>query len=66
MQFNQTVVVQAPIGATDADVVTVLQALLDRHAMLRLRVEDDAAAGRCRCPRPDRWMPVRACAPSTC
>ena len=40
-QFNQTVVVQAPAGVTEADVVVVLQALLDRHAMLRLRVDDD-------------------------
>jgi glycopeptidolipid biosynthesis protein len=44
-QFNQTVVVQAPAGVTEADVVTVLQALLDRHATLRLRVEDDDAGG---------------------
>jgi non-ribosomal peptide synthase protein (TIGR01720 family) len=42
-QFNQTVVVQAPEGACEADVVVVLQALLDRHAMLRLRVDDDGA-----------------------
>ncbi len=44
-QFNQTVVVQAPAGVIEADVVVVLQALLDRHAMLRLRVEDDGAGG---------------------
>ncbi|WP_231964357.1 condensation domain-containing protein, partial [Mycobacterium sp. E2699] len=44
-QFNQTVVVQAPAGATEADVVVVLQALLDRHPMLRLRVDDDGAGG---------------------
>ena len=44
-QFNQTVVVQAPEGACEADVVVVLQALLDRHAMLRLRVDDDGAGG---------------------
>ena len=44
-QFNQTVVVQAPVGATEADVVVVLQALLDHHAMLRLRVDDDGAGG---------------------
>ena len=44
-QFNQTVVVQAPVGVTEADVVTVVQALLDRHAMLRLRVEDEGAGG---------------------
>ena len=45
MQFNQTMVVQAPAGVTEADVVVVLQALLDRHAMLRLRVDDDGAGG---------------------
>ena len=52
-QFNQTMVVQAPAGVTQADVVVVLQALLDRHAMLRLRVDDDGAGGwSLRCPRP--------------
>jgi non-ribosomal peptide synthase protein (TIGR01720 family) len=44
-QFNQTLVVQAPAGVSHADVVVMLQALLDRHAMLRLRVDDDAAGG---------------------
>jgi non-ribosomal peptide synthase protein (TIGR01720 family) len=44
-QFNQTVVVQAPVGVTESDVVVVLQALVDRHAMLRLRVDDDGAGG---------------------
>ena len=44
-QFNQTMLVQAPAGVTEADVVVVLQALLDRHAMLRLRVADDGAGG---------------------
>ncbi|EUA30887.1 hypothetical protein I552_9931 [Mycobacterium xenopi 3993] len=28
-----------PAGVTEADVVVLLQALLDRHAMLRLRAE---------------------------
>ncbi|OBF63142.1 hypothetical protein A5787_15850 [Mycobacterium sp. 852002-50816_SCH5313054-b] len=44
-QFNQTVSVQAPAGVTEADVVAVLQAVLDRHATLRMRVEDDGAGG---------------------
>ena len=44
-QFNQTMMVQAPVGATQADVVVLVQALLDRHAMLRLRVDDDGAGG---------------------
>ncbi|MFI5510326.1 non-ribosomal peptide synthase/polyketide synthase, partial [Mycobacterium sp. NPDC051804] len=44
-EFNQMVVVQAPAGVSEADVVVVLQAMLDRHAMLRLRVDDDSAGG---------------------
>ncbi len=44
-QFNQTMVVQAPAGVTEVDVVIVLQALLDRHAMLRLRADNDDAGG---------------------
>ncbi|OBH88212.1 non-ribosomal peptide synthetase [Mycobacterium sp. E2733] len=42
-QFNQTMVIQAPPGVTRADVVVVLQALLDHHAMLRLHVADGDA-----------------------
>jgi amino acid adenylation domain-containing protein/thioester reductase-like protein/non-ribosomal peptide synthase protein (TIGR01720 family) len=44
-QFNQAVIAQAPAGVAEADVVVVLQALVDRHAMLRLRVDDDGAGG---------------------
>ncbi|WP_459962768.1 amino acid adenylation domain-containing protein, partial [Mycobacterium avium] len=44
-EFNQTMVLQAPAGVTEADVVAVLQALLDRHAMLRLRVDTAADTG---------------------
>ncbi len=44
-QFNQTVMVQAPAGVAEADVAIVLQALVDRHALLRLRVDDDEAGG---------------------
>jgi glycopeptidolipid biosynthesis protein len=44
-EFNQTVVVQAPAEVTQDDVVAVLQALLDRHGMLRLLVDDDGAGG---------------------
>ncbi|OKH83601.1 hypothetical protein EB75_07685, partial [Mycobacterium sp. ST-F2] len=42
-QFNQTLVVQAPQGATEADAVMLLQALMNRHAMLRLRVGADGS-----------------------
>ena len=42
-EFNQTLVLQAPAGVTEADVETVLQAVLDRHPTLRLQVEDDGA-----------------------
>src|SRR6185369_10837957 len=44
-QFNQTMVVLAPTGVTQADVVVLLQALLDRHAMLRLRIDNDGTGG---------------------
>ncbi|GAY19331.1 hypothetical protein MSZK_60570 [Mycobacterium sp. shizuoka-1] len=43
--FNQTVVVQAPAGTTESDVLEMLQLLLDRHAMLRLRVDRDDTGG---------------------
>ena len=43
-QFNQTMVIQAPSGVTQADVVDVLQALLDRHAMLRLHADNGDAS----------------------
>nr|WP_082947556.1 non-ribosomal peptide synthetase [Mycobacterium sp. E2479] len=51
-QFNQTVVVQAPSRVTEADVLVVLQALLDRHAMLRLRVDDGAGVWSQKVPDP--------------
>jgi glycopeptidolipid biosynthesis protein len=60
-QFNQTVVVQAPADVSEADVVVVLQALLDRHATLRLRAESDAAGAWSLA----RSTPVRACPRST-
>ena len=44
-EFNQTVVVQAPAGVTEADVVVVvLQALLDRHACCGCASPTTAAA----------------------
>ena len=61
-QFNQTMVVQAPVGVSEADVVVVVQGLLDRHAMLRCRPRMTArAGGRCRCPRSGRWMRGHVC-----
>ncbi|KAA1251173.1 amino acid adenylation domain-containing protein [Mycobacterium simiae] len=42
-EFNQMALVSAPAGVDETDVVVLLQALLDRHAMLRLRVDNDAA-----------------------
>ncbi|WP_224188673.1 non-ribosomal peptide synthetase, partial [Mycobacterium avium] len=44
-EFNQTMVLAAPAGVGVDDVAVVLQALLDRHPMLRLRVQDDGAGG---------------------
>ncbi|WP_045386021.1 condensation domain-containing protein, partial [Mycobacterium kyorinense] len=40
-QFNQTVLLQAPAAVSQADVVVLLQALLDRHGMLRARLNED-------------------------
>ncbi|MGD9622988.1 amino acid adenylation domain-containing protein, partial [Mycolicibacterium sp.] len=37
-QFNQAVLLQAPVGVGEADVVVLLQAVLDGHAMLRSRL----------------------------
>nr|WP_327533125.1 non-ribosomal peptide synthetase [uncultured Mycolicibacterium sp.] len=42
-QFNQTVVVQAPAEVTEADVVAVLQAVIDRHPTLRMGTGDDSS-----------------------
>ncbi|MEV3906130.1 condensation domain-containing protein, partial [Mycobacterium sp. NPDC050551] len=44
-QFNQMVVLRAPVGVGRADVVMVLQALVDRHDMLRLRAGVDGRGG---------------------
>ncbi len=44
-QFNQTVLVQAPAGVTEAEVAVLLQALLNRHPMLRLRVDGMSGPG---------------------
>ncbi|OBG88253.1 hypothetical protein A5698_24680 [Mycobacterium sp. E136] len=42
-QFNQTVLLQAPSGVSEADVIALLQALVDQHGMLRLRVDETSA-----------------------
>ncbi|OJZ73634.1 hypothetical protein BRW65_11605 [Mycobacterium paraffinicum] len=39
-QFNQTMVIEAPQGVSRPDVVALLQAVLDHHPMLRLRVDN--------------------------
>ncbi|OBH69250.1 non-ribosomal peptide synthetase, partial [Mycobacterium intracellulare] len=44
-EFNQAMVLAAPAGVSADDVAVVLQAVLDRHPMLRLRVQDDGAGG---------------------
>jgi len=60
-RFNQTVVLQAPPGVVAADVEALLQALLDRHAMLRAVVEDDPAGGWRLRTRPVGSVPAGAC-----
>ncbi|WP_156763479.1 non-ribosomal peptide synthetase, partial [Mycobacterium scrofulaceum] len=42
-EFNQTMVIEAPQGASRPEVVALLQALLDHHPMLRLRVDNGDA-----------------------
>ncbi len=64
-QFNQTVLIQAPVGVTEDDVLVVLQAILDRHAMLRMRVsaqegEDGAGGWTLTVPEPGS-VDARAC-----
>ncbi len=59
-QFNQTLVVQAPAGVTEADVVVLLQAVLDRHAMLRLRVDPGAGGWSLTAPEAGA-VDARAC-----
>ena len=59
-------VVQAPAGVTQADVVVVLQALLDRHAMLRLRVDHGADDWSLTVPETGAVDAEVACTPSTC
>jgi glycopeptidolipid biosynthesis protein len=44
-EFNQTVVLRAPPEVSAGDVPVILQALLDRHAMLRARVIEKADGG---------------------
>ncbi|HZU50156.1 MAG TPA: condensation domain-containing protein, partial [Mycobacterium sp.] len=52
-QFNQAVLLQAPTGASQADAVLLVQALLDRHPMLWACVVDDGSGGwRLQVPEP--------------
>ncbi|HTX95536.1 MAG TPA: amino acid adenylation domain-containing protein, partial [Mycobacterium sp.] len=51
-QFNQTMVLQSPARVDLADVTVLLQALLDRHAMLRLRVDDGPGGWKLTVPEP--------------
>ena len=57
-QFNQTVVVQAPAGVTEADVVVVLQAVAGSacHAAAARRRRRRRGVVVDRCPRRGRWM----------
>jgi non-ribosomal peptide synthase protein (TIGR01720 family) len=50
--FNQTVVVQAPTGTDEDDILAMLQILLDRHAVLRLRVDDNGDGWSLTVPEP--------------
>ncbi|OBK50779.1 hypothetical protein A5655_24950 [Mycobacterium sp. 1081908.1] len=60
-QFNQTMLLAAPAGVSDADVVALLQALVDRHPMLRLRVDDNGTGGWLLETRPPATVDARQC-----
>ena len=61
-QFNQTMVVQAPAGVTEADVVVVLQACwIGMPCCGCASTTTGPGGGRYRCPRPARWTRARAC-----
>ncbi len=51
-EFNQTVAIQAPADADEDDVLAVLQAVLDHHAMLRLHVDDSTGTWALHIPEP--------------
>lgn len=59
-RFNQTVVLQAPAGAAEADIVVLLQALLDHHGTLRLRAENNDGGWSLRVPEKGA-VDARAC-----
>ncbi|WP_415823741.1 condensation domain-containing protein, partial [Mycobacterium basiliense] len=57
--LHQTVLVQGPAGVDEADVVVLVQALLDRHAMLRLQVGRDSDGGWALEARPAGYVDAR-------
>ncbi|WP_083741332.1 non-ribosomal peptide synthetase [Mycobacterium sp. MS1601] len=59
-QVNQTVVIGAPPGAGESDVVQLLQALLDRHPMLRLQVDSIDGTWVLQVPQPGT-VDARSC-----
>nr|WP_264045064.1 non-ribosomal peptide synthetase [Mycobacterium paraffinicum] len=59
--FCQMASVSAPAGVSEADVAIMLQALVDRHAMLRLRVDDAGAGNWSLAARPPGSVTARAC-----
>ena len=67
-QFNQTVVVQAPVGVDrgrrGGGVAGRCWIAMPRCGCGSTTTA--RGAGRCRCPRPGRWMPARVCTPWMC
>ncbi|ETW24613.1 gramicidin synthetase, partial [Mycobacterium gastri 'Wayne'] len=63
-EFCQMAAVSAPVGATEADAVVLVQGLLDRHAMLRLRVDDDGAGHWSLVARPPGSVDAHRCVQS--
>ncbi|MFZ0716717.1 amino acid adenylation domain-containing protein, partial [Mycobacterium sp.] len=59
--FCQMVAISAPAGVSEADTVILLQALVNRHAMLRLQVDDDGAGNWLLVTRPAESIDARQC-----
>ena len=59
--FCQMMAISAPAGVSEADTVILLQALVNRHAMLRLQVDDDGAGNWLLVTRPAESIDARQC-----
>ena len=67
-RFNQAMLLQVPAGLQGEHLIAALQAVLDHHDALRLRLDASAGSERVdawRSRRPARWWRATACGGST-